>query len=222
MSKRTLDVAVLKISASRTLEPYEAAVIRGYLGQKFPEEPLLHHHLDKGFLYTYPKIQFKIIKGIAHIIGIDEGLSVVNNIKGIMTGLRLEENKIEFYEPQLRIKTEQFGSLDKEDKYIFATPWLALNEKNYHEYISSDKKEDILKRALVGNVLSMCKGIGYVVKNDLKVNLNIKETSATLKGTPMLGFLGTFAVNFEIPDYWGIGKSVSRGFGTVIRQKKEM
>jgi len=30
---------------------------------------------------------------------------------------------------------------------------------------------------------------------------------------PMLGFLGTFSVNFEIPDYWGIGKSVSKGFG---------
>jgi len=32
----------------------------------------------------------------------------------------------------------------------------------------------------------------------------------------MIGFLGTFSVNFEIPDYWGIGKSVSRGFGAVI------
>ena len=31
----------------------------------------------------------------------------------------------------------------------------------------------------------------------------------------MLGFLGTFSVNFDIPDYWGIGKSVSRGFGTI-------
>jgi hypothetical protein len=35
--------------------------------------------------------------------------------------------------------------------------------------------------------------------------------------TPMIGFLGNFSVNFEIPDYWGIGKSVSRGFGTVKR-----
>ena len=32
-----------------------------------------------------------------------------------------------------------------------------------------------------------------------------------------LGFLGTFSVNFDIPDYWGIGKSVSRGFGTIER-----
>jgi hypothetical protein len=30
----------------------------------------------------------------------------------------------------------------------------------------------------------------------------------------MIGFLGTFSVNFEIPDYWEIGKLVSRGFGT--------
>ncbi len=45
----------------------------------------------------------------------------------------------------------------------------------------------------------------------------MKEVSTSLKGTPMLGFLGTFSVNFAIPDYWGIGKSVSRGFGTVKR-----
>jgi len=33
-------------------------------------------------------------------------------------------------------------------------------------------------------------------------------------------FFGTFSVNFEIPDYWGIGKSVSRGFGTIQRVKR--
>ncbi|MEK6590942.1 MAG: CRISPR-associated endonuclease Cas6 [Nitrospinota bacterium] len=44
---------------------------------------------------------------------------------------------------------------------------------------------------------------------------NLKEVPTSLKGTPMLGFIGTFSVNFEIPDYWGIGKSVSRGFGTI-------
>ena len=33
----------------------------------------------------------------------------------------------------------------------------------------------------------------------------------------MLGFLGSFSANFEIADYWGIGKSVSMGLGTVKR-----
>jgi hypothetical protein len=38
-----------------------------------------------------------------------------------------------------------------------------------------------------------------------------------IKGTPFIGFLGLFMVNFTIPDYLGLGKSVSRGFGTVKR-----
>ena len=33
----------------------------------------------------------------------------------------------------------------------------------------------------------------------------------------MLGFLGTFSINFEIPDYWGIGNVEKMGNG-----KKEM
>ena len=33
----------------------------------------------------------------------------------------------------------------------------------------------------------------------------------------MVGFVGTFRVNFHIPEHAGIGKSVSRGFGTVER-----
>ncbi len=33
----------------------------------------------------------------------------------------------------------------------------------------------------------------------------------------MIGFVGTFRINFHIPDHAGLGKSVSRGFGTVER-----
>jgi hypothetical protein len=35
------------------------------------------------------------------------------------------------------------------------------------------------------------------------------------KGIPLIGFEGMFQTNFNLPDYFGIGKSVSRGFGTV-------
>jgi len=221
MSKRTIEVAILKISATRALEPYEAAVIRGSLGRMFSDEPLLHHHLENKLLYTYPKVQFKIIEGIAHIIGIEEGISVINNIKTKISKLKLERNKIELCDPEITIKNEKFGSTDNLHKYIFATIWMALNSANYQKYISSSKEEDILRLTLIGNILSMCKGLGYIVKDDLKISLDLKEVPTSLKGTPMLGFLGTFSVNFEIPDYWGIGKSVSRGFGTVKRISSE-
>jgi len=56
-----------------------------------------------------------------------------------------------------------------------------------------------------------------VVTEEIKAEVDVKPVSASLKGAPMPGFLGTFSVNFHIPDLWGIGKPVSRGFGTVKR-----
>lgn len=37
----------------------------------------------------------------------------------------------------------------------------------------------------------------------------------------MFVFMGTLTISFEISDYWGIGKSVSRGFGTVVKTEGE-
>ncbi|MEW6006895.1 MAG: CRISPR-associated endonuclease Cas6 [bacterium] len=60
--------------------------------------------------------------------------------------------------------------------------------------------------------------MGYTVPEPIKAEIDkIEEVQTSLKGTPMLGFLGDFSINFDIPDYWGIGKSVSRGFGTIVR-----
>ncbi len=105
---------------------------------------------------------------------------------------------------------------------FFLTPWLALNEKNYEKYQKYGtwaKKKELLEKILIGNIISMSKSLGYTVPETIKANIgNLKEVNTSLKGNPMLGFLGTFSVNFEIPDYWGIGKSVSRGFGTVVRE----
>jgi hypothetical protein len=69
----------------------------------------------------------------------------------------------------------------------------------------------------------MSKILGYTVPEHSKAEIHkLKEIQTSLKGTPMLGFLGTFSVNFEIPDCSGIGKSVSMGFGTVKRIQKSL
>ena len=79
-------------------------------------------------------------------------------------------------------------------------------------------KNSLLKKILIGNILSMSKSLGFIVEQEIKLkSINLREKKVFLKGNPMLGFLGAFSVNFEIPDYWGIGKSVSRGFGAVRR-----
>lgn len=91
--------------------------------------------------------------------------------------------------------------------------------RKYQKLGSSVKKKGLLEKILIGNIISMSKSLGYTVPEPINAKTEkLREVRTSLKGTPMLGFLGTFSVNFEIPDYWGIGKSVSRGFGTVMKQ----
>ena len=129
---------------------------------------------------------------------------------------------IEVYAQQLFQQEVLFGDSLVKSFYSFLTPWLALNEANYDRYQGAGlgERRDMLRRILIGNILSMSKGLGYVVTEEIKVSkldvYPVKEP-VWLKGVRMVGFKGAFAVNFELPDYMGLGKSVSRGFGMIKR-----
>jgi hypothetical protein len=196
--------------------------LRGYIGNKFMDDSLFHNHRENGaHIYRYPIIQYKIINGNPLIIGIGEGIQSVWKVFDEISGLNLDRIELEVFDKKSLLKQVQFGMFDKHQTYYFLTPWLALNEKNYDQYQrrgSWIKRKELLEKVLIGNIISMSKSLGYTVPGPIECNIgNLKEVQTSLKGTPMLGFLGTFSVNFEIPDYWGIGKSVSRGFGTVRR-----
>ena len=95
-----------------------------------------------------------------------------------------------------------------------------MNRENYEKYREIKdwkEKKGFLNGILVGNILSMCKSLDYVVTSKLYVHSRLDDEQVEYKGVPLIGFTGEFRVNFVIPDYMGLGKSVSRGFGTVKR-----
>jgi hypothetical protein len=200
-----------------------APKIRGNFANLFPQYPELHHHIEESkLLYKYPLIQYKIVENIPMILGIDKGFDILKGIYNKVNALKIgSKDTQDILEKCIKISTDSFKLTEKRNTYSFLTPWLALNEKNYEQYQKLGtwvKRKELLEKILVGNSISMSKSLGYTVPEPITANIiNLKEVPASLKGKPMLGFLGTFSVNFEIPDYWGIGKSVSRGFGTIKR-----
>lgn len=199
--------------------------LRGFFADKFGEYTLVHHHLKNELLYKAPLLQYKIFNGKPFVLGINEGADILQKIHEDIDCLKIGRAEYQIKEKAIVLRTDYFGTTDTNNSYSFLTPWLALNEKNYEKYQKLGtwtKKKELLESILIGNIISMSKSLGYTVPEPIKANImSLKEVHTKLKGTPMLGFLGTFSVNFSIPDYWGIGKSVSRGFGTIKRDKKD-
>lgn len=205
-------------------EPIEgkAEWFRGFFAEHFREYTLLHQHLgDNRLYYSFPLIQYKVMDGKPLVVGINEGAEILQRIYPELSHIRIGRREYQIAEKTIIIRTDDVSVTQEFKSYSFLTPWLALNEKNYEKYQkfgSWSKRKELLESILVGNILSMSKSLGYTVTEPIRAEIkNFKEVRTKLKEVPMIGFLGTFAVNFEVPDYWGIGKSVSRGFGTIKR-----
>lgn len=216
-----MDIQILKlfIEIDGRLPTSAAEKIRGYLGKLFWDNSYAHQHDSAGSLiYRYPRVQYKVLDGGCLLISFDEGKRITAKVFNNITSVNIGGLK-EIISKGIEDYSSPYGISDDHVSYSFLTPWLALNKKNYEKYQKLGalaKRKELFEKILIGNIISMSKSLGYTVPEPIKANThNIKEVSTKLKGTHMLGFLGTFSVNFEIPDYWGIGKSVSRGFGTI-------
>jgi hypothetical protein len=212
----------LSISTSKPLTFEQGRGLRGYIASQLGDHVLLHHHNDIGLIYSYPRIQYKVINGEAKIIGLGEGAEILKELphfqKLIIGTEEVAVDKIDIVE-----RTDILGMSDSTEKYRFQTPWLALNEKNYQKFVRTGRtlnKQHLIEKVLIGNIISLAKGLGFTVPEPLKATIeHYEEIETSLKGTPMLGFSAKFSINFQIPEYWGLGKSVSRGFGTIGKVK---
>ncbi|MGB3458062.1 MAG: CRISPR-associated endonuclease Cas6 [Halobacteriota archaeon] len=212
----------LTLKSDRPVEE-DAAKLRGFFATCFNEYALLHQHIDVDkLLYRYPRIQYKILEGAAIVLGIEEGAEVLKEVYDKYDTIKLGENVYTIVERGIALKEEAFGIATEILSYEFITPWIALSQNNYQKYLESKREQriELLRRTLIGNILSALKGLDYVVLDDIRLEIGrLRRQKCMIKGTPFIGFSGGFMVNFTIPDYMGLGKSVSRGFGTVRRAK---
>jgi hypothetical protein len=197
--------------------------LRGFFAHKF-DHVLFHHHKDDGSLrYQYPLIQYKIIDNNPVIIALQKGCKIVSDNFLDVEILRLGGKIYNF--PTGKLTVEEIYLEVKKDyemfpySYNFISPWMALNQKNYKVYTedleSQKEKNKFLAKIITGNILAFAKGVDWWVENKIVVMPDLNEIMVNFKGNKMLAFKGKFYSNVCLPDYIGLGKSSSRGFGTI-------
>ncbi|MDD3742215.1 MAG: CRISPR-associated endonuclease Cas6 [Lentimicrobiaceae bacterium] len=213
---------LLHVVFDTTIEAHEIAAFRGAIVEKVGREHIIfHNHLSNTeFVNNYPLIQYKRVGRKPSVFCLEQGVDemyrfFVNKEWNMMMAGR-----------ELNMKV---SSLNLKDYTLRVTPdimkfrisnWLALNNENYEQFdrlMGLSEKIEKLETILIGNILSFAKGIHWTI--DQQINLKLSQLSAPkilkYKGVGLTGFDAQFSVNMFLPNYLGLGKGVSHGFGTI-------
>jgi hypothetical protein len=221
-----LPTKLLKVVFDAEIAHFEVPAFRGAISNKVGHgHVLFHNHTpDGGLRHAYPLIQYKRLGKKPAIICIGEGVNEIHhyfsqsnwdiNISGREVSMRIDELNLNQYKIELT---------DTPKTYEIRN-WIGLNQKSHQEYKELEglaEKTQFMERKLVGNILSMAKGIGWTVPEQIVCKIIDLEGPkfSKIKDIQFLTFDVKFKANISLPNHIGLGGKVSLGFGMVRETK---
>jgi hypothetical protein len=212
----------LQIVFDQQLQAYDLPKFRAAIIEKTKRESdLFHNHQgEEGFHYRYPLIQYKIKDRKPCIICLNDATNEIHlllkqkdfklNIGGKKYDLEIEDVRLTYI------------NLRRTDEYLHYSilHYMALNQDNYKLYRTLDslvEKISFLENMLTKHLQIFADEIEPDITQPVSVKiLEIKEEKhIEYKENFQLTFTLNFKANIAIPDFVGLGKGVSVGFGIV-------
>jgi hypothetical protein len=206
-----------------TLEPanpvqFSLTGFRLYLAGKLGEYTALHKEDAAGFIHRYPVVQCKQIRNSLIVMGISQGADFLYSLADGRKEISEGNTACTILERDVSVRNEEFGISGTTGTYEFLTPWLALNQQNAKKFYDLKGKPDrdaFMHRILAGNLETLVKSLDYKIPVPIRCDAKLKFRIDRIDRENVIVFLGKFRTNLQIPDYFGIGQSVSQGFGTI-------
>ena len=222
---------ILTLFFNIDLAAFEVPYFRGAVLSALGDHPdvAFHNHQGDGYRYAYPLIQYKRIHKRAAIVCLNEATVLIGSLLSkagspVAIGDRTAELSVEGVSPQhIRIQTWHTSF-----RYRLRR-WIPCNQKNYAAYQALDGEVErirFLERMLTAHLMSFLKGVGIWVENTVECTIQSLSEPYKVrnKGVPLMAFDLQFKTNLSLPNYVGIGKNASIGYGiitSVEHQKTE-
>lgn len=180
------------------------------------------------YLYRYPLIQYKRLYGKAAIICLGDAVNEIHKLFED-TDWEVEMGNSTFPLKIARLDLKEYNlevyQGEKQNYTYSIQNWLALNHENYEVYQNTSslkKRIELLERILSSHLLSFAKGIEWNLENRFELEIQELQPHYTMsyKTTKLTAFSLTFQTNLFLPNYIGLGKGSSRGFGMIKFLKK--
>jgi hypothetical protein len=215
----------LLITFDGEIKPQELPKFRGAIIQAGGQGILFHQHKEDGrTIGRYPLIQYKILQRKPSLFCLGEGtFEAMKLFQGKPLELRIGDQLHHWGIFKMRADQSTFQAWDRPLQYTISN-WLALNNKNTalfnNLYESPHEQIALLEKILIGNIITMAKGIGWTIDKTVEVHIQgtIQQSMRTYKSQGFHSFSCSFQTNVSLPNGIGLGKGASHGFGTVWRK----
>ena len=203
--------------------------VRQYFADNY-RHPLFHNHYPDGKSIYRSKgapFQFKVINNEVFILAINEGVEFAESFQWpneIQMPLGKTGLVIELV---LASKSQRHATFQPIESQCYRniSPYIALNQEKYKAYLTLSEKDrrTCIENGLANHILTAAKWCWITVDKKehlIKTRLIQMKAGQPLKIKDELFFTPfdvMFECNTDIPDYIGIGRFVSRGYGTVVR-----
>ncbi len=219
-----MKLPTLIVQYENEITPREIPSFRGAVIASLNEKDILfHNHTENGVSYRYPRIQYKRIHKKAAIVCVKDGIKAIGEL--FLSGnfsYRIGERTV-----GMRIESINTYNTDidfcEEPRAYRLLNWLPLNSENYKEYQAIEgmaQRITFLEEKLIANLLSFFTGMNFHAEKQIELHItNITGQRLTrYKNVKLMAFDVEFKVNLILPQYIGIGKSVSIGYGTLTKK----
>lgn len=218
-------VRLLSVAFDTPIQPWELPAFRGAIALKAGwEHDLFHNHDNEngGFHYRLPLIQYKQDHGRPMLVCLNEGIEELQHFFSQPEWtLELNGREAPIRIAKLDVKQYRLGVTDKSFRYHIRN-WIGLRDDNYGIYTRLDgvvEKLYHLERVLQNQLISLLEQLGCPPDPENPVVVKIQQLKderwVSFKKVKVLAFSLEFTANVVLPDYVGLGKGVSVGWGVV-------
>jgi hypothetical protein len=194
--------------------------LRSFLTKVLSEYSALPRENASGFIHRYPVLQCKQVKGDLMVMGISQGADCLSRITHDQTMLGTGESACRITARDPAIRPELFAVTDTPVTYELLTPWLALNQQNakkFYDLKGKPQRDAFMQKLISAQLNTFAKSLDYEITAPITCDAKVRFKRERIDRENVMVFLGKFRTNLRIPDYLGIGQSVSQGYGTIKR-----
>ena len=229
----------LAVSFDTRLSPWELPRFRGAMAYKVGlEHDWFHNHNNEtgGFHHRYPLIQYKAQPHDGGfrpmLLCVDEGIEEAHHFFSQpdwslelkrSNGGQVAYETMPMRIAKLDVQQYTLNHWDRDFHYRIHN-WQALNTDHYLTYRKLEgiaERFAFLEQIAANHILSFARGVDWQIPErfDVKITKLQGEKYIQYKGVYVLTFTLDFKTSLSLPDWIGLGKGGSVGFGVVRRQR---